>query len=374
MPDNFDKLVGDAGRIRKVSRMVPLSGPLTPVVRSAILGELNKSSYSQADIQDGIGQSAERVSKLLNDRAALPEALLDRMLRDANNWLEREARAAEAQRPAEFVMTRVAERGYAAIEAATERPEIILLTGISGIGKSTVVAAAAEFPTVTALTAGHDTRTNPMLVRAIHAALVRRVSSSHRRIMLGDVIEKLRMPPRVKTRNVLIIDSAHELKPPAYPLLMEIHDKAQCSIVLVGTRDLRTVVSSDNDPEYGQLSSRVGMRVDLCPEIRGSLVGGGQRGAAKCFTVADMRRLFAGAKLKLHSDAARMLCEIANTRRGTLRRVGRIFYWAEKAARQAGADTITVEHLRAAASLVEEEEELPTLASEAVAEATAATA
>jgi DNA transposition AAA+ family ATPase len=378
MPDNFDKLVGAQARTRRSSFMVPVTGNLSAAVRAQIRKALDakmaRDKNSQADVAEGSGQSADYINKLLNNAASLPEATLDRVYRDVNNWMEREGRAAEAQRPANYVITRVAERLAALIEKAGEQADCFIAYGPAGIGKSTVIEAlAAEFPTVVAITAGHDTRTDNLLVRSIFGACVRHFNKNTM-ISMADLVDKFRMPRRVKSRNVLVVDEAHKLKPGAYLLLMELHDKAQCSIVLVGTRDLKTQVATDDDPEYGQVSSRFGMRVDLAPEIRGSLSGGGLRGAAKCFTVADIRKLFASSKLKLHSDAARMLCEIANGRRGTLRRVVRVFRWGERAAREAGADTIVVEHLRAAASLVEEEQELPTLAREELMEAAAATA
>lgn len=376
MPDDFDKLVG-RDRTRRSSFMVPVTGPL-PVqvrheIRAALEAHMKKRGLSQADLADAIGQSKTYISNLLNNAAALPEATRDQMLRDINNWLEREHRSEESQRPDDFVvvMTAIMERLYAVAENAAQRADMYVVTGPSGVGKTHgTEAIQAEIPTVIAMTAGHDTRTPNKLIRAIYAAATRRRRCDSTQLDLADVAEKLRMPGRVKTRSVLWIDDAQRLTGRCLTTLMELHNLAGCSIVLVGTRDLRSMVSTDDSPELGQLSSRIGLRVDLAPEIRGALCGGGQR-AAKCFTVADIRKLFARSKLKLHSDAARMLCEMANTRRGTLRRVMRVFDWAEVAAREAGADTITVEHLRAAASLVEEEQELPTLASEELAEAAA---
>jgi hypothetical protein len=332
--------------------------------------------WSDSDYAEAIGQNKTYISNLRSNAAALPEATRDRMLRDLNNLLERERRSEQSQRPDDFVvvMTVIMQRLYAIAENAAQHAGMYIATGPSGIGKTHgTEAIQAEIPTVIAITAGHDTRTPNKLIRAIYAAATRRRRCDSTQLDLADAAEKLRMPSRVKTRNVLWVDDAHLLTRRCLATLMELHNLAGCSVVLVGTRDLRKMVSTDDDPELGQLSSRIGLRVDLAPEIRGSLSGGGQR-AAKCFSVADIRKLFARSKLRLHADAARMLCEMANTRRGTLRRVVRMFDWAEVAARQAGADTIMVEHLRAAAALVEEEQELPTLASEELMEAATATA
>ena len=363
MPDssNFDNLVGQDARLRKGSRMVP-DGPLSAAtradIRALLVRHMEDGGLSQTDVAEAIGQSATYVNNLLTKAASLPEATAERMWRDVNNWLEREARARESQRPDDFVRTRVAERLIALAERLAERPDMAVAFGPAGIGKSTVIkAVVAEIPTAVAITAGHDTRTVRKFIDVVYFALTRRRQPGRKYVSLADLVDKLRMPPRVQTRSLLIIDQAHELPDKVWSVLMELHDRAECSILLVGTIDLKQRVATDDDPEFGQLSSRIGMRIQLAPELSGSLTSG--RSSSKCFAVADIRKLFNRSKLKLHPDAAHMLCRIANTQRGTLRRVCRLFDWAETAARRKGAKAITVDHIRAAGSLVEEEFELP---------------
>jgi DNA transposition AAA+ family ATPase len=345
-----------------------MSGPL-PIslraeIRKALEAYMARKGLSQKDLAEAIGSSNTYINNLFTNAASLPEGTQDRLWRDINNWLEREARAEENQRPDAFVQTiKTAERLIALATNLTHRADMAVAYGASGIGKSTVIEAiVAEISTAVAITAGYDTRTPKKLLRVILAALTRRRSRrSKDDLDMAEVVERLRMPPRVKSRNVLIVDQAHELlhSKGVIRTLMELHDRAQCSILLVGTRDLKSYVATDEDPEFGQLSSRIGMRVELAPELAHSLRGSGKRSDKRCFTVADIRKLFAAGKLKLHPDVARMLCEIANTQRGTLRRVVRLYDWAETAARQDGSDTIAMEHLRAAATLVEEDAELP---------------
>jgi DNA transposition AAA+ family ATPase len=346
--------------------MIPATGSLSATlraqVRTAVEEHMKRRGLPQKALADAIGTSATYINNLFTNAASLPEATQDRLWRDLNNWLEREARAEEAERPDDFVRTfRVAERGWALATHLSERADMAIAYGPAGIGKTTVFEAfCAENPTAVMVTAGHDTRTPKKLLRVVFNAL----SGRRRRekdVDAVDVIERLRMPPRVKSRSLLIVDQGHELlhSKGVVRLLMELHDRAQCSVLLVGTRDLKTYVASDSDPEFGQLSSRIGMRIELAPEIAKALRGGGKRSDAKCFSVADIRRLFAGGKLKVHPDVVRMLCEIANGQRGTLRRVVRLHAWAETAARQAGSTTINMDHLEAAARLVEEDAALP---------------
>lgn len=360
--DEFNLLVEQEARIRKVSRMIPIAGDIPETQRHQVIRAaqlfMRDNKLSQSDLADGVGQTATYINNVLSESGSIPPATRDKILRDINNWLEREARAQAARRPSDFVTTRPAERLIDLAEALTAKADMAVAYGPAGIGKSTTVEAiVAEIPTAVAIEAGHDTRTAVKLLEVLWATISRRRRARHA-ITLEHVADKLRMPERVSTRNLLIIDQAHKLRPPGWVILMELHDKAGCSVLLIGTRDLRDYVNTDDDPEFGQLSSRIGMRVDLAPDLRGSL-GRSPRAARKCFTVSDIRKLFHSSKIKLHADVAKMLCDIANTRRGTLRRVVRLQFWAERSAAKAGRDTITVDDVQAANTLVEDEFDLP---------------
>lgn len=362
--------------------MVPLSGPLTDEVQIAILDavqtHMRRSKLSQADVAEAIGQTATYTSNVLSRAPSIPPNTRDRILRDLNNWLERESRAAEAQRPSGWVETLVATRLYTLAERLTERADMALAWGPAGIGKSiTIEAITSLIPNAYAIRAGHDTRTTNKLLATVYSAIATRKSHHGFTLTLAQIADRLRMPDRVSTRNLLMIDQAHELPREVYAALMELHDTAKCSILLVGTVSLATLTSSDADIEFGQLSSRIGIRLDLAPELRDTLgkPGGTRqaRGARSAFTAAVVRKILAGSKLKLHPDAARLLATIACCEIGTARRMMRLFDWAERAAQHDGTDTVTVAHIRAAQACVEPERPLPELQPEepSVAAATA---
>ena len=231
-----------------------------------------------------------------------------------------------------------------------------LAYGPAGIGKTTTLdAIVAERPAAYKITCGHDTKNPSGLLRAIFKVVAPRRTLPGV-VRMEHLVERLRKPDRIATFSVLMFDQGHLLTDRAFPLLAELHDSARVSILFVGTVDLRRRLSSDDDVEYAQVASRVGMRIALAPEVTGALPGGKN---VPLFTVADIRKLFSRGKLKLHSNAARMLARIANEQRGTLRRVMRLFVWAEVAAQRAGADEITVAHIEAAAQVVEADAVLP---------------
>ncbi len=283
MPDGtFDKLIGQDVRVLKASRMVPSDGPLAATtiadIRRALDAHMAAGNLSQADVADAIGQSTTYVNNLLKSAATLPATARDRMWRDLNNWLEREARAAESERPADFVRTRPAERLIAIAERLTERADMAVAFGPAGIGKSTAIEAiVAEIRTAVAVTAGYDTRTAAKFTGRVIKAVSGRSRKSRQSPSLDVVIECLRMPPKVRVRNLLIIDQAHLLPDSVWPILAELHDCAQCSVLLVGTIDLKRRAATDDDPDFGQISSRFGMRINLAPELVGR-ADGGRRG------------------------------------------------------------------------------------------------
>lgn len=356
--DGFDRLVEQDARVKRVSRMVPDSGPLTDSqrneIRTALDAFMAEHKLTQADVAKAIGQSATYVSNLLTRATSLPPATRDQILRDLNNWLDREARARDSQRPGDFVSTAPARRLIALAERLTERADMALAFGPAGIGKTTTIEAiTAEIPTAIAVGVDHDSRYPTGLLTKIFNAISRKKRAGG--VRLAEVIDKLRKPERVATHNLLILDEAHKLADRSIVVLAELHDKARCSILFVGTIDLKRRLATDDEPELGQISSRVGMRIALAPELAGT---DGTRGERACFTVEEIRKLFSRGKVKLHRDAARMLANIANSQRGTLRRVSRLFDWAEVAARKDGADAITVAHLQMAMGLVEDDIEL----------------
>lgn len=334
--------------------MIPARGPLSERLREEIIltvtTYLRDAGLSQSDLARAIGTSATYVNNALNRTGTIPDETRDQVLRDANNWLDREARARENRKPAEFVETRVAKRLIDLAERLKERADIALAFGPAGIGKTmTAQAIAAELGAVYVLV-DEDCQSPVGLRSKIYNALSRR---QHKKVSVADVVEKLALPEKVATRNLVILDEAHDLRDASLTMLRKIAEQARCSLLFVGTVRLEQRLSSDDDPEFGQLSSRVGIRVNLARELTGQTRGG--QPVERLFSIEDIRALFGKGKLKLHPGTARMLATIANSTRGTLRRVERLYFWAIKAALKRHADKIMPEHVEMAAAIVGEE-------------------
>lgn len=348
-------------------------GPLTPqqiaVIRAELERRMEAHELSQADVAEAVGSTATYINGLLRSAASLPEKTRDELWRAVRNWLERELRAEERERPKGFVRTVVAERVIAVLNELSTRADMAVVYGPAGIGKTeTVAAMLAEFPDAILVRVRATDRTPTRLLWQIGRALVRRRASTG--INFDLVVDRLRKPPKVKTRSILIVDEAHELPPKSLRLLRDIFDEAGCSILLVGTVDVRRMVSADADREYGQISSRVGMRINLSPELTDPSYRG-----SPLIRLEDIRRIFDRAKVRLHPAAARLLMRLANEPGyGALRRAERIYDKALRLAERAGATTIEVQYIQLAQGLVEDVERDTLAPQDTTEEAAAATA
>lgn len=146
---DLDAVLAQDARVRRLSRMVPPTGPLSERAREEILIAVRtymaQQQLSQGDLAKAVGANKTYISNLFSGTGNLPTESRDEVLRNLNNWLEREARARHQQRDARFVPTSVARKIIAIAESLLERPDMALVSGPAGIGKSmTADAICAE--------------------------------------------------------------------------------------------------------------------------------------------------------------------------------------------------------------------------------------
>lgn len=350
----FDRYVGQDARVRRYVPMVATDGPLSPgdiaKLCAALDAYMAERKLSDKDVARAIGSTATYVNNLRNQSAALPAATRDKLWRDVRNWMETEARAAERERPEDFVPTSVARKITNICARLATRSDMAVAYGPAGIGKSkTAEKLIADMPDAVLVRVNRLNRTPARLLASVARALTRRRNVGALRYEA--VVDRLRKPDSVKARAILIIDEAHKLKPEAMELVRDIFDDSKCSVLLLGTVDVKRMVASDSDPEYGQMASRVGLRVNLAPELRP-----GYKGGKPLIHVDEIRAMFEREKVRLHPAAARWLAQLANEPgMGAFRRIDRLIDYA-LLARGRGNDPITVQHLQTAQALVNEDD------------------
>lgn len=323
--------------------MLP-DGILDPRVARDFISKLREykadRGYSHADLARAIGANPTYISLLLSRPGELPDGTADELCRKLNLWMEQDYRAAQARRDSDaLVDTVVAQRFIGIARNVQVRRDIGVAYGPAGCGKTCCAQAALlAIPGAMLVSVHHDTRSAAGLLRYIEAA-----SRSSQRVAryarFDSVVDRLR-----RSGRLLLVDQAHDLRDSGLRLLKDLHDECELPILLIGTVDVLRRVTDDHDPQYGQLSSRIGLRVSLAPEITGA---GGRRRAA-WITTPQVRAMFQRGKLKLHPDAAKLLADIANYDVGLLRRAGRVFAWAAFACEQDAAAVVSEEHVRTA--------------------------
>lgn len=188
-----------------------------------------------------------------------------RVARDVRRWLasreeRRKAAAAMPTRPG-FVVTPTSERIVAVLQYAQAAPDISVLVGGAGIGKTTT------------LTQYHQQTPNTWLATMTPA-------TSGVTPMMREICIEMGLPeknvaelPRLIERKargtggLIIVDEAQHLSRPALEQLRSIHDRAGIGIVLAGNPSVLGRLEGDRKAEFAQLFSRIGMKLVL-PKAR----------------------------------------------------------------------------------------------------------
>lgn len=340
--------------------MIPDSGPLSAAQRSKVFEVLRaymaEHDISQTELGAGLGESASAISALFTGSERMPEHKRDQLLRDANNWIEEDAKQRALVRPDNFHLTRIATRFFTIAKEVRASRMMGLCYGPAGVGKTFCAEAfCAEVPGTVYVRGKRSTRSGAGLLSAIFASS-RRKNRARFRPRYDDLIATLENSGRL-----LIVDQYHRLQRGADELLWDLHDDCKLPILLVGTILDLNRLRSEEDPFGGQLSSRIQIRRDLFPEVDEYMKRGGgdgvRQGAAPVFDVETIRAIYQRGKLKLHIDAVQRLVEIANFHlgKGHLRRTDAIMFWAERVALKKRATLITLEHLQQAIGIVDDE-------------------
>lgn len=171
---------------------------------------------------------------------------------------KREAVRAIAPDVSGFVLTPSAQDFMALLNRAQHMPDISVLTGAPGVGKT---RAACEYkrrnPNVFKIVAEPSLSTIPALLGSIAHEL--RVTEVGRQ----DRIARLIKQRLIGTRALIIVDEAQHLTTEMLDQLRAFHDQAEIGIALVGNSAvIGRLEGGRRSQEYAQLYSRVGMRLN----------------------------------------------------------------------------------------------------------------
>ena len=234
------------------------------------------------------------------------------------------ARASLPEAPA-FLMTPAAQVFFAAFEHAQHAPDIAVVSGAAGVGKTSAARAyRAQAPNVWLLTAEPCISTPRMMLDELAELLGVTESRSTHKISRA-LVERMR-----GTRGLLVVDEVQHLGTTTLDQVRTLHDLAGVGVVLAGNESVSSrIEGGSRRPEFAQLFSRVGMRVSRPRAARGDIDA-----------LLDAWGITAGAERKLVAAIAR--------KPGALRGMTKVLRMAAMQARAAGQEGITSKYIEMA--------------------------
>jgi DNA transposition AAA+ family ATPase len=217
----------------------------------------NSSSYKAISQVAGVGEST--FTAWLGGKYRGDNQKIDEKVR---TWLTSEQSFArhKAAMPADvaFVHTRTAKKILATFEHAQAMPDLVVVSGGAGVGKSSACAHyKATHPNVFVLTAEPSLSSSYAMMEYLREALSIPETASYR--VSRAITLKLK-----NSQALIIIDEAQHLKPEAIDQLRSVHDRAEVGMALVGNEEVwKQIDGGGRNAKFAQIFSRVGMRVSV---------------------------------------------------------------------------------------------------------------
>ena len=158
-----------------------------------------------------------------------------------------------------FMRTKTASRIFEVLEYTQMTPDMSVISGIPGVGKTTAINAyAANGSNVWVVTAEPAINT----ISALLEMLAEAVGVDYARGSAA--VSRALRRKMASTHGLLIVDEAQHLTPLLRDQLRStVHDAAEIGVALVGNSDLKAQFARERATgKYAQLVSRVGQRLD----------------------------------------------------------------------------------------------------------------
>ena len=215
---------------------------------------LEQSTVTQAQIAKEIGVSGSTVNQLLNGNyKADPTAMVQKLA----NWLTARDQRAGAPRDPGFVMTETAKQIMADMGYALTTQSIVIIHGISGVGKTT---ALREFQrnnnNVWVITTSPSRAT--MTECLYELAMELGMENAPR--LRGPLARALRRRLR-NTKGLIVVDEADHVDRPTLEELRILAEEVEVGLVLVGNSRVYTqLTGGPRSEDFARLFSRIAMK------------------------------------------------------------------------------------------------------------------
>lgn len=227
---------------------------------------LEQSIVTQAQIAKEIGVSPSTVNQLLNGNYKADPAP---MLQKLANWLTARDQRADAPRDPGFVMTETAKQIIADMNYALATESIVIIHGISGVGKTT---ALREFQRtnnnvwVITTSPSRSTMTECMYELAMELGM----ENAPR--LRGPLARALRRR-LLNTKGLIVVDEADHLDRPTLEELRILVEEVGIGMVLVGNSRVYTqLTGGQRSEDFARLYSRVAKKRALTKAKRADVM------------------------------------------------------------------------------------------------------
>lgn len=234
-----------------MSNVVTLEQNSNQEVVARVKALLEQSVVTQAQIAKEIGVSGSTVNQLLNGNyKADPTAMLQKLA----NWLTAREQRADAPRDPGFVMTETARQINADMGYALTTQSIVIIHGISGVGKTT---ALREFQRkhnniwVITTSPSRATMTECMYELAME------LNMENAPRLRGPLARALRRRLR-NTKGLIVVDEADHLDRATLEELRILVEEVEIGLVLVGNSRVYTqLTGGPRSEDFARLFSRI---------------------------------------------------------------------------------------------------------------------
>lgn len=237
-----------------MSNVVTLEQNSNQEVVARVKALLEQSTVTQAQIAKEIGVSGSTVNQLLNGNyKADPTAMVQKLA----NWLTARDQRADAPRDPGFVMTETAKQIMADMGYALTTQSIVIIHGISGVGKTT---ALREFQrnnnNVWVITTSPSRAT--MTECLYELAMELGMDNAPR--LRGPLARALRRRLR-NTKGLIVVDEADHVNRPTLEELRILAEEVEVGLVLVGNSRVYTqLTGGPRSEDFARLFSRIAMK------------------------------------------------------------------------------------------------------------------
>jgi DNA transposition AAA+ family ATPase len=230
--------------------------------------------------------------------------------------MERDRRREDAERPRDYVSTWVADSMRSIVYQADKQQLMAAIVAPAGCGKTKVLKALTEELRGVYVYCDPNITERELLYK-IACAVDWKRDIGTKVAMLRHIIAKLQ-----NTKRVIFLDEAQQLHR-AISAVRSIFDQAEVGIIMAGTQEIMRYVDDRADGR-GQFSSRC-IRFNVLEEIRNAESPNGGSAGRDLFTMEEIKKFFATRKIRLATDAMRLMWLLAcQPSHGTLRLIEKL--------------------------------------------------